>query len=57
MKQRVLQILTFEVPNFLTFSDFGAMTIAPNRHADAVIEPLDKNRLTASSLDSPSPDE
>ncbi len=57
MIQRVLQILTFEVPNFLTFSDFAAMTIAPNRHADAVIEPLDKNRLTASSLDSPSPDE
>jgi hypothetical protein len=54
---RVLQILTFEVPNFLTLGDFAAMTTAPNRHADAVIEPLDKNRLTASSLDSPSPDE
>lgn len=57
MIRRVLQILTLAVPNFLTFSDFAAMTMAPNRYADAVIEPLDKNRLTASSLDSPSPDE
>lgn len=54
---RALKILTLGVPNFLTFDDLAAMTSVPERHADAAIEPLDRNRLTASSLDSPSPDE
>lgn len=54
---RALKKLTLEVPNFLTFSDLSAMALASADHADAAIEPLDKNRLTASSLDSPGPDE
>ena len=57
MSEWVLKILTHQVPNFLTFGDLSVMTRAPEGHADAAIEPLDKNRLTASSLDSPGPDE
>jgi hypothetical protein len=54
---RALNILTLGVPNFLTFGDLSAIAPALAGHADAVIEPLDRNRLTASSLDSPGPDE
>jgi hypothetical protein len=54
---QALKILTHGVPNFLTFGDLAALTSAPSGHADAAIDPRDKNRLTASSLDSPGPDE
>lgn len=54
---RALKILTLKVPNFLTFGNLSAMTPASCGHADAAIDPFDKNRLTASSLDSPRPDE
>ncbi len=54
---RALKILTLGVPNFLTFGNLAAIAAAPNAHADAAIVPFDKNRLTASSLDSPRPDE
>lgn len=54
---RTLKILTLGVPNFLTFGDLSAITPASNGHADAAIEPFDKNRLTACSLDSPRPEE
>lgn len=57
MSRQALKILTLQVPNFLTFSDLSVMTPAPGGHVDAAIDPLDKNRLTASSLDSPGPDE
>ena len=43
-----------EFPHLWRFIRYDACA---EGHADAAIEPLDKNRLTASSLDSPGPDE